>query len=191
MKFALSLVLAIPTVSHNFSNLPNKLGAEFDPILEIRPVCDRGDRIDKFVCEYSGAATRAGQIYGVDPILLLAQAGAESGWGRKAHGHNYFGHKGSGAILSTRECDGGSCYATREEFRVYPTPDSAFRYHAKLLTSDRYRDALEWSEDPGRYFTELVSLGYATIEPKIYGRLMAAVVQSIESRQPIEGQQND
>lgn len=181
-------LLAILNCGHT---APKQLSAPFIPdssvLLDILWPCTGGDRIADFVCEHRLLAVQASKATGVPATYILAHAGAESGWGRHAPQNNFFGHKaaaGTGAHYATTECKNGACYATTEEFAVYATPEAAFERHAVLLNSDRYRPALKYTNTPDRYFETVARLGYATAEPENYGRYMATVVQSVETRWP-------
>jgi uncharacterized protein YraI len=117
----------------------------------------------------SAAATK------VPASVTIAQAILESGWGRSwltRLDHSYFGMKcfgGPGLVAAgctsyaTHECDGGSCYSTRAQFRAYRQPTDSFVDHGKQLAAlSIYRTAMRYTSDPDRFAHEIHNAGYAT-----------------------------
>lgn len=129
-----------------------------------------------FVREVMPHAMRAAGALGVSPLVLVAQAALESGWGerlpRRADGStsfNVFGIKagrawaGERAAARTVEYENGLPVGQDAEFRAYPDLAAAFDDYARLIATDpRYAGARAGSGDAARYFAELQSAGYAT-----------------------------
>jgi flagellar protein FlgJ len=129
-----------------------------------------------FVREVMPHAMRAAGTLGVSPLVLVAQAALESGWGerlpRRADGStsfNVFGIKagrawdGERAAARTVEYERGRPAVQDAEFRAYPDLAAAFDDYARLIATDpRYAGARAGSGDAARYFAELQSAGYAT-----------------------------
>lgn len=121
-------------------------------------------------------ARQAAQQLGVAPELVSAHAALESGWGQRPlkngsgeSSHNLFGLKAGGkwdgAVneSATTEYVGGAAIKTRERFRSYPDPGSAFDDYARMLIDNpRYRGALGVGSDAQAFAQGLAKGGYAT-----------------------------
>lgn len=119
-----------------------------------------------------GAAKRLG----VAAEIIAAQAALESGWGQRTlrredgtETHNLFGLKagdgwsGDVALALTTEYVDGVALRKVERFRSYPNIASAIDDFTRLLlTSPRYRSALNTGSDARAYALGLVRGGYAT-----------------------------
>jgi hypothetical protein len=68
--------------------------------------------------------------------LVAAQWALESGWGKHAPGHNYFGLKGPGASRTTREVVNGKTITITDEFLNFHSLDECVGY----LVDRWYRD---------------------------------------------------
>ena len=137
-------------------------------------------------------ARQAAARLGVAPELVSAHAALESGWGQRplrgsdgASSHNLFGIKagagwnGATSDSSTTEYVNGAALKTRERFRAYPNPASAFDDYARmLLENPRYRGALNTGSDAQAFAQGLARGGYAT-DPGYAAKLakVAATVQ--------------
>ena len=97
-----------------------------------------------FVDRLMPAALKASEKTGVHPHLILAQAALESGWGKHAPGNNYFGIKGPGQVLDTKEQGATGLYNTRDSFRKYESPEHSVDDYANfIMTNSRYRPVRE------------------------------------------------
>ena len=97
-----------------------------------------------FVDRLMPAALKASEKTGVHPHLILAQAALESGWGKHAPGNNYFGIKGPGQVLDTKEQGATGLYNTRDSFRKYESPEHSVDDYANFIMSNsRYRPVRE------------------------------------------------
>lgn len=97
-----------------------------------------------FVDRLMPAALKASEKTGVHPHLILAQAALESGWGKHAPGNNYFGIKGPGQVLDTKEQGATGLYNTRDSFRKYESPEHSVEDYANFIMSNsRYRPVRE------------------------------------------------
>jgi flagellar protein FlgJ len=119
-----------------------------------------------FVRDVMPHAIRAAGALGVSPLVLVAQAALESGWGerlpRRADGStsfNVFGIKagrawaGERAAARTVEYEQGRPVAQDAEFRAYPDLAAAFDDYARLIATDpRYAGARAGSGDAARYY---------------------------------------
>jgi peptidoglycan hydrolase-like protein with peptidoglycan-binding domain len=155
-----------------------------------------------FVARYGPVARSAGAATGVPPLVTLAQAALESGWGRGAAGNNFFGVKARASdsakqlrttyeVLSSpnvrsfpqvisvsRRSDGLYHYTVREYFRTYSSAEQSFRQHNQLLRSSRYSAAFRYTGDPYRFAAAIAAGGYAT-DPA-YTSKLHAVMRMIE-----------
>jgi flagellar protein FlgJ len=144
-----------------------------------------------FIEEMWPHAEQAGQLLGVDPRHLIAQAALETNWGRNmpqdATGrcsNNLFGIKstadwtGANATASTKEFAAGSMAATSAQFKSYATPAQSFHDYVSLLRSNpRYSSALNTGSDVQAFAGALQRGGYAT-DPE-YASKIAAVAGKV------------
>jgi peptidoglycan hydrolase-like protein with peptidoglycan-binding domain len=139
-----------------------------------------------FVARYGPVARSAGAATGVPPLVTLAQAALESGWGGSAAGNNFFGVKaraGDSAkqlratyevlaspnernfpqiISVSKRSDGLYTYRVREWFRTYSSAEQSFIQHNQLLRTARYSGAFRYAGDPYRFASAIAAAGYAT-----------------------------
>lgn len=158
-----------------------------------------------FLAQHGNAIRTAANQAGIPPLVAMAQAGLESGWGSRASGNNFFGVKAratdppesrqlrlTNEILSTPTAtgfpeivsitptaDGRYNYQVRDWFRAYPTPYDSFAGYAALLNNPRYRGAQAFASDPYRFAAAIAAAGYAT-DPA-YTPKLHAVMRLIES----------
>lgn len=139
-------------------------------------------------------ASQAAQQLGVAPELVAAHAALESGWGQRpllgangATSNNLFGIKAGaswrGAVsdAATTEYVNGSPVKTRERFRAYPDPASAFQDYAQmLLNNPRFRGVLNTGNDAHAFAQGLARGGYAT-DPA-YATKLARLATSLMRR---------
>lgn len=140
-----------------------------------------------FVQDLWPQAQEAGQLLGVDPRHLIAQAALETNWGRSLpqdhagrSSNNLFGIKatagwpGPTVTGETREFRGGVAANTTATFKAYATPAQSFQDYVVLLRNNaRYSNALDTGGDVQAFATGLQQGGYAT-DPD-YATKIAAV----------------
>lgn len=116
----------------------------------------------EFVEKYGEMACTAGQLYGLNPVVILAQAALESGWGMSAlavQAYNFFGITGYGVTNAywhggkTDLGNGGLL------FRRYDTPEHGFLDFARLITTV-YPQAAAVSFFPAAYAQEIAYSRY-------------------------------
>jgi len=121
-------------------------------------------------------ASEAGQLLGVDPRNLIAQAALETNWGQSMpqdsagrSSNNLFGIKASGDWMgstvnnTTQEFTGGVAANTPAQFKAYATPAQSFQdYVALLRNNPRYASALNTGSDVQAFAGGLQRGGYAT-----------------------------
>jgi flagellar protein FlgJ len=144
-----------------------------------------------FVQDLWPQAQEAGQLLGVDPRHLIAQAALETNWGRNMPqdstgrcSNNLFGIKASagwsGATVTsdTQEFQGGVATSTSAQFKAYATPAQSFQdYVALLRNNPRYSTALNTGGDVQAFASGLQRGGYAT-DPD-YASKIAAVANAV------------
>ena len=129
-----------------------------------------------FIEQLYPAAQKAAEQLGIDPKALLAQAAIETGWGQHMihntsgeNSHNLFGIKadrrwqGDRAMVDTIEFEKGVAATKKAPFRVYDSfADSMQDYVGFVKQNPRYDEAVNQSQSPLNYFSELQKAGYAT-----------------------------
>ena len=144
-------------------------------------------RIQSFIENLRPHAEKAAAALGVPAQLLIAQAGLETGWGkrqpRNADGsvsHNLFGVKatakwnGATIAAATTEYVQGTAVRAVEKFRAYGSYADAFNDLTRVLGSKRYAGALANANDPAAYAKGLQQAGYAT-DPSYADKLTRAI----------------
>lgn len=155
----------------------------------------------KFLQKYAPAANVIARNWNIPPIVTLAQAALESGWGEKAPGYNFFGYtatngyKGQKQLLKTVEyhtnpnvwypvrisvtkiADNKYKYLVRRYFKCYSNAVDSFTDYAMLI-SNKYNDAFDYVDDPERFFTVIFNNGYAT--SPAYHDLVLSVMKTMK-----------
>lgn len=120
------------------------------------------------------------------PALVAAQWAVESGWGKHLSGkHNYFGLKGAGSGVETKEFVGGKWITISAEFIDFPDLFSCVDY----LVSRWYKDFRKFKgvnhcvsiEDAAK---ELYRQGYAT-DPDYSAKLLKVVREQAGKAKPV------
>ena len=110
------------------------------------------------------------------PMMLVAQAALETGWGQKvinkgdgSSSFNLFGIKaderwqGDKARVQTLEYRDGVAKKESAFFRAYQTLEQGLQDYLDFVSgNERYAQAMENADDPKRYFESLQNAGYAT-----------------------------
>jgi flagellar protein FlgJ len=129
-----------------------------------------------FIEQLYPAAQQAAEQLGIDPKALLAQAAIETGWGQHMihntsgqNSHNLFGIKadrrwqGDRAMVDTVEFEQGLATSKKASFRMYDSfAESMQDYVGFVKQNPRYEEAVQPSQSPHHYFSELQKAGYAT-----------------------------
>lgn len=143
-----------------------------------------------FLARIAPLAQEAGELLGVSPQILSAQAALESGWGERplrqgdgSDSHNLFGIKAGGGWqggtleATTTEFEGDAAVKRSERFRSYAGVGEAFRDFTRLLSdSPRYRAALDTGSDVRAYARALMRGGYAS-DPAYADKLVRLTAQ--------------
>ena len=160
------------------------------------------DRIG-FLRKYFPPAQTVEGNYGIPALATMAIACIETGWGAHIIGdYNVFGIKANegqpSVIVTTTEHhkkeeayknhpgfikeekkDGYYASTIQDKFAKYSSEYEAFDAFAKLLTSDRYKQAIG-IHNPIEYIASIVKMGYSTNEG--YAELADNVINSILTR---------
>jgi peptidoglycan hydrolase FlgJ len=156
---------------------------------------------EDFVDQVLPSIRTAAQALGLNPLVLLAQAALETGWGKRmartADGSpslNLFGIKaddtwdGARAVANTVEYAGGVATQRQAAFRAYGSIEESVNDFANLLkNSPRYRHVAAAGPDAQAYVDGIGRSGYATdpeyaakLHDILHGSTLRAAVRSIK-----------
>ena len=140
----------------------------------------------EFVKGYGEMARMAGELYRMNPVVILAQAAIESGWGESTLAvkyHNFFGITGYGVTNAywhggkTDLGNGGLL------FRRYDTPEHSFLDFARLIFT-AYPQAAAVSFHPAAYAQEIAYSRYISEvngdNRAAYQKMLAAIARQIQ-----------
>ena len=142
-----------------------------------------------FIKQNSAAAKAAEAKTGIPATFMLAQAGHETGWGRKeiigndgTASHNVFGinatpaWKGATVDVTTTEYDkSGQAQKLVQKFRAYGSEAESFADYAKMMkNSPRYAGVVAAGGDAQAFAQNLQKAGYAT-DPSYADKLGKAI----------------
>ena len=153
----------------------------------IRPVTDQKqfNSPDEFVSHILPYAKDAANELGVSPLVLVAQAALETGWGKAITKHqdgsssfNLFNIKadkrwaGSHVTKPTLEYDNGIAKYEKAAFRAYDSYADSFTDYVNFLrTNSRYDDALYHQGSDDIFIKDIHKAGYAT-DPKYADKVL-------------------
>lgn len=128
------------------------------------------DGPEDFVKKMMPYAVKAVESVGFNPLVLVAQAALETGWGNHVpKGNNYYGikanssWKGEAEALSSPEFKNGRYVTEVSKFRKYSDVlESMKDYISFIKENQRYANAVDKSFDTDAYFDEIQAAGYAT-----------------------------
>lgn len=155
------------------SNL-NELYASLPDATEMRNFSSPEDFVEKMM----PYAVKAVEGIAMNPLVLVAQAALETGWGKHVpSGNNYYGIKagkswnGMTQDLDSPEFENGAMVTRNSRFRAYPSVLESMKDYVSLITgNERYSKAANKSFDPDSYFDEIQKAGYAT-DPQYSAKL--------------------
>lgn len=138
----------------------------------------------EFVKRLAPQLEQAAQSLGLDVRAMLAQAALETGWGKRvienANGEstfNLFGIKadnswqGDSVRVSTLEYENLQAKRKMDDFRAYNSfAESAADFVQFLRSNPRYQQALDMTDNVGKFWHELQNAGYAT-DPQYANKL--------------------
>jgi flagellar protein FlgJ len=146
------------------------------------------DNPKSFISQLLPAAKEAAEQLGLDPLAMIAQAAVETGWGKHMihtdsgkNTHNLFGIKadkrwqGDRTIVDTVEFENGIAAQKKAPFRNYDSFTDAMQDYVSFVKENpRYKEALNNSDQPKKYFDELQRAGYAT-DPAYAQKVLAVL----------------
>jgi len=147
-----------------------------------------------FIKQHAQAAKAAEAATGIPSAFMLAQAGHETGWGRKeiigtdgTASHNVFGikatpaWKGATVDVNTTEYDkAGQAQKVVQKFRAYGSEAESFADYAKLMkNSPRYAGVVAAGGDAQAFAQNLQKAGYAT-DPAYADKLGKAITMAVK-----------
>ncbi|MVX36222.1 glycoside hydrolase family 73 protein [Myroides sp. LoEW2-1] len=160
------------------------------------------DNAAKYVDLHYADAKTVEDVYGMDFRILLTVSAVETGWGKFVKHNNYFGIKYAKnmekqlittteyldtpnakfpEIISMTKVGDKYKYVVKDHFSVYPTPYDSFKgYYQFLSDNPRYKTALQYKNEPIRFFEEVAKAGYATAPN--YAYTLKQVFNSVNKR---------
>lgn len=145
----------------------------------IKPI-ERMDKVS-FTRKYLPAARMAGEMYGLNPVVILAQSAIETGWGESVLAtvyNNFFGLAGYG--VANAYWHGGKTNLDKPGgmmFRRYDSHESSFLDFARLI-STVYKQAAAVSHYPVAYAREIA---YSRYISEVNGDNREAYCKMLES----------
>lgn len=157
------------------------------------PSARGADAVQDFMTRHADGARAAAGATGIPERFLLAQAGLESGWGKRqlrgldgSESNNLFGIKAgrgwTGRVVEawTTEYVDGKPVKSVERFRAYDTPADSFRDYAQLIANSPRYAGVRDRRDEVAFAYGLQRAGYAT-DPQYADKLLR-VIDTIKSR---------
>ena len=144
----------------------------------------------EFLKQYLPLARWAGERFGMNPVILLAQSAIETGWGEstlcKEH-NNFFGITAYGRPNPFWKGDRTDLSATNNRptlwFRRYITPENSFLDFARLIHS-AYPVAATLTFHPTAYAKEIAYSKYISEvngdNRAAYQRMLVSICKSVE-----------
>lgn len=165
------------------------------PSQKLIAVSDINENQQAFIEGLLPFADKASDDLGVDPLMLVAQAALETGWGKHLIKHsngsssfNLFnikaaaGWEGKTVAKDVVEFRGGIPMQQPSTFRAYDSFEDSFNDYINFVKENpRYSDALEQSHSPEGYIKELHKAGYAT-DPE-YSKKVTSVFKRMSAIQ--------
>jgi flagellar protein FlgJ len=121
-----------------------------------------GDKRSDYVLKYYSVAVMVGKEFGLNPIVILAQAALESGWGTSTLARSYNNFFGVTAYGSKNQYWTGGKYISKSSglpFRTYKSAADGFRDFARLITT-KYSAAAKASGSYTEYARIIASSPY-------------------------------
>lgn len=125
---------------------------------------------EEFVQKMMPYAIKAVEGLGFNPLVLVAQAALETGWGEHVgSSNNFYGIKansswsGDKQSLTTKEFENGRFVDVQANFRKYSDVLESMRDYIKFIKENpRYQNAADKSYNVDDYFEQIQQAGYAT-----------------------------
>lgn len=138
-----------------------------------------------FITKYLPLAQKAGEAFQINPVVILAQAAIETGWGQSdlcLRYHNFFGITAYGKKNVWWTGTSAQLSANSLSFRTYPAPLHSFMDYGRLIRY-AYTDAADVSYKPAAF---ALKIGYSKYISEVngdnreaYRRMLVSISQSI------------
>lgn len=138
-----------------------------------------------FITKYLPLAQKAGEAFRINPVVILAQAAIETGWGQSdlcLRYHNFFGITAYGKKNVWWTGTSTQLSADSLSFRTYPAPLHSFMDYGRLIRH-AYTDATDVSYKPAAF---ALKIGYSKYISEVngdnreaYRRMLVSISQSI------------
>lgn len=130
-------------------------------------------------------AKKVADKFGLDPLVMVAQAALETGWGKHLMkkgtdlANNLFGIKASADTSNSTRADSyeyvnGKKVLINSSFRAYSGFEESMEDYARLITGNKRYARVSAAQSPDEYFEELQKAGYAT-DPQYASKLKRIV----------------
>lgn len=126
-----------------YMRFPTLLGIHGTAEIKGTEAKNPADKKSNYVKKYYDIASRVGKKFNLNPLVILAQASIESGWGTSNLALNHNNFFGITSYGSPNEYWHGEKYTSKTSglsFRVYRTAEDGFSDFARLITK-RYPEA--------------------------------------------------
>ena len=138
-----------------------------------------------FITKYLPLAQKAGEAFRINPVVILAQAAIETGWGQSdlcLRYHNFFSITAYGKKNVWWTGTSTQLSADSLSFRTYPAPLHSFMDYGRLIRH-AYTDAADVSYKPAAF---ALKIGYSKYISEVngdnreaYRRMLVSISQSI------------
>jgi flagellar protein FlgJ len=147
-----------------FMRVPTVMGLHGTIEIVPQPLAstETGDKRVNFVMKYYEIAVKVGKLFNLHPLIILAQASIESGWGTSKlarENNNFFGVTAYGKPNQYWTGEKRVSTSSGLPFRSYKTVEAGFSDFARLITS-YYKEAAKVSNDIRAYAQKIAYSPY-------------------------------
>lgn len=139
----------------------------------------------EFITKYLPLAQKAGEAFRINPVVILAQAAIETGWGQSdlcLLYHNFFGITAYGKKNIWWPGTATQLSADSLSFRTYPDPLHSFMDYARLIRH-AYTVAADVSDNPSAFALKISYSKYISEvngdNREAYRRMLVSISRSI------------
>lgn len=145
---------------------------------------ETGDKRVNYVLKYYAIAVKVGKAFNLHPLMILAQASIESGWGTSQlarQNNNFFGVTAFGKPNQYWTGEKRQSTTSKLWFRSYKTVEDGFSDFARLISS-YYKEAAKVSNDITAYATKIAASPYISEKNRDNrAKYRALIIQSGET----------
>jgi peptidoglycan hydrolase FlgJ len=152
-------------VAEFYKRFPTQLGLVHTAEAQEQKALAGAELLDKkssFVLSYYKAAIAAARQFKLNPVIVLAQAALESGWGTSTLAkqyHNFFGMTAAGKPNAYWKGESYTSTSSGLKFRVYPSVEAGFADFARVISS-YYQEAAAVSTNINAYADKIANSKY-------------------------------